>query len=118
MWFLYKIQRHLQLTKEVFEDIVERFICAVILRNIDEFGWEIYRGHKIHSKMPYIGYHRDIFIDVQVSEIPGRDMWNLKMPLLDDVMLRIARMFGMDGLPQPYWNEKGEILFPLGLPGR
>lgn len=118
MWFMYKIQRHLQLTKEVFESIVQTFMCAVILRNVDKFEWEIYRGHKIHQKSPYIGYHRDIFMNFQVSEIHGREKWNMKIQQVEDIMIFTARMFGMDGLPQSYWNEKGELLYPLGMPGR
>lgn len=93
-------------------------MCAVVLYHIDRFGWEIYKGHRITEKRPYIGYHRDIFVDVQVFEIHGREKWNIKMRLVENIMGRIARMFGMDTLPQPYWNEEGEVLFPLHLPGR
>lgn len=118
MWFMYKIQRHLQLTKEVLESLVDTVKYAVILRNMNEFEWEVYRGHRISEKRPYVGYHRDIFADVQISEIHSRDRWNIKMQLVENIMVRIARMFGIDGLPQTYWNEKGEILYPLGLPGR
>ena len=43
---------------------------------------------------------------------------NMKMQQVEDIMIFTARMFGMDGLPQSYWNEKGELLYPLGMPGR
>ncbi len=38
--------------------------------------------------------------------------------IAEDIMIRIARMFGMDGLPQPYWNEAEELDYPHGIPGR
>ncbi len=117
-WFIYKIQRHLQLTKEVFEDFTTTAICAVIFQNITKFKWEIYRSGRVWQEKPYVGYHKHIVLPIQLSEIHGRDKWNIKVKIAEDIMIKIARMFGMDRLPQPYWNEAEELDYPHGIPGR
>ena len=117
-WFLYEIQRHLQLTKEVFEGFTTKPIFTVIFQDIGRFKWEIYRYGKIWQEKPYVGYHKNIVLPVELSGIHGRDKWNIKMKIAEDIMIRIARMFGMDKLPQPYWNETEVLDYPHGIPTR
>lgn len=117
-WFIYRVQRHLQLTKEVFEGFTTTAICAVILRDITKFKWEIYRSGRVWQEKPYAGYHKNIVLPIQLSEIHGREKWNTKVRIAEDIMINIARMFGMDRLPQPYWNDAGELDYPHGMPGR
>lgn len=117
-WFIYMIQRHLQLTKEVFDGFTEAIVCAVILENIERFKWEIYRSGHVWEKKPYAGYHGDIVLSVDLSAIHGRDKWNIKMTTAEDLMVRIARIFGMNKLPQPYWDKAEELDYPHGIPGR
>lgn len=117
-WFIYKIQRHLQLTKEVFEDFTTTAICAVIFQDITKFKWEIYRSGRVWQEKLYVGYHKNIVLPIQLSAIHGRDKWNKKVKIAEDIMIKIARMFGMDRLPQPYWNEAEELDYPHGIPGR
>lgn len=105
-WFTSKIQRHLQLTREVFEGLTDEVTCAVIFENIEQFKWELYRSGHIWQKKPYAGYHSDIVFEVKLDAIHGRERWNTKMNVVEDIMIRIARIFGMDSLPQAYWNEK------------
>ncbi|MBI2859674.1 MAG: TIR domain-containing protein [Chloroflexi bacterium] len=115
-WFIYEIQRHLQLTKEVFEGFTARAICAVMLQDITKFQWEIYRSGSVWQKKSYVGYHKNIVLPIQLSEIHGREKWNVKIKIAEDIMINIARMFGMDRLPQPYWNTAEELDY--GIPGR
>ena len=117
-WFTHKVQRHLQLTKEVFEGFVDTVIFSVMFENIENFKWEIYRSGRIVEKKPYAGYHEDIVSKVNLLEIHGRDKWNIKMKITEDVITNIARIFGMDGIPQLYWNDKEELDYPHGMPGR
>lgn len=117
-WFTYKIQRHLQLTREVFEGLTDEVTCAVIFENIEQFKWELYRSGHIWQKKPYAGYHGDIVFEVKLDAIHDRERWNTKMNIVEDIMIRIARIFGMDSLPQAYWNEDGELDYPHGFAGR
>ena len=112
------IQRHLQLTKEVFEGFTTTAVFAVIFQDITKFKWDIYRHGKVWQEKPYVGYHKNIVLPIQLSEIHGREKWNIKVKIAEDIMIKIARMFGMDRLPQPYWNEAEELDYPHGLPGR
>lgn len=118
-WAIYKIQRHLQLTKEIWEDYVENFMFTVTLGGIENFGWELFDGgHKVTKLEPYAGYHKDIIVIVELSDIYGRDNWNKLMPLSQDIMVKIARIFGMNQLPEPYWDSKGNLSYAMGIPGR
>jgi len=118
-WFTYKIQRHLQLTKEVLDGIADDVMCIIRFKNIDNFKWEIYRSHRVSEKKPYVAYHHDIIETVKLSSVYGRGAkWNQTMDITKSIMEQIARIFGMRGLPQTYWNEEGELDYPWGLPGR
>lgn len=117
-WFVYKIQRHLQLTKEVFEGFATTATCVVIFQNIAKFKWDIYRYNQVWERKPYAGYHKNIILPVQLSAIHGRDQWNIKINVAENIMVKVARMFGMDRLPQRYWNDAGELDFPRGMPTR
>ena len=118
-WFIYKIQRHLQLTKEVMEGITDNIICIISFSNIEDFKWEIFRSHRVSDKRPYVGYHRDIIETINLSSVYGRgDDWNVVMDVAVNIMKQIARIFGMNALPQSYWNNKNQLEYPLGLSGR
>lgn len=117
-WMFYKIQRHLQLSGEVFQDYVDKFLFVMILENIDIFKWEIFRHENVFEKMPYTGYHDDICSEISMSEIHSRDKWNRKMDIVEPILTEVARIFGMDSLPQKYWLENGELDYSSGMPGR
>jgi len=117
-WFTYKIQRHLQLTKEVFDGLTDEITCAVIFENIEKFKWEVYRSGHIWQQKPYAGYHGDIVFEIKLEDIYGRERWNIKMDAVEDTMKRIARIFGLDSLPQAYWSENGELDYSRGMGGR
>jgi len=117
-WFIYMVQRHLQLTKEVFDSYTTMFYFVMMFQEIERFKWEIYRHAKIWQEKHYVGYHDDIILPVQLTDIHGRDKWNIKMQIAEDIVTSIARMFGMDRLPQPYWNENEELDYPLGMSSR
>lgn len=118
-WFIYKIQRHLQLTREVLEGLASEVVCVVKLRNIDEFKWEIFRFNRVYEKKPYVAYHHDIVETIELYSIHERgDKWNLTMDVTVDIMKKIARIFGMEELPQAYWDEALQLDYPHGIPGR
>jgi hypothetical protein len=68
--------------------------------------------------MPYVGYHHDIVLQVMTSDIYGRDKWNVKMDVVERLVIQVARIFGMDNLPQAYWTEAQELDYPHGIAGR
>ena len=118
-WFTYKVQRHLQLTKEVLEGIADDAICIIRFKNMAKFKWAVYRSNRIVEKKPYVAYHHDIIERVDLSSVYGRgDKWNLTMDISKRIITQIARIFGMGDLPQAYWNEAGEMDYPHGIPGR
>lgn len=117
-WFTYRIQRHLQLTKEVLEGLVESVVFGVMFEDIEKFKWEIFRSGRVIQKRPYVGYHQDIVRKVNMAEIHGRGEWNITMKITKDIMDTVARIFGMDGIPQLYWNDKEELDYPHGISGR
>lgn len=115
-WFMYEVQRHLELTKEVLSGLIDEILCIVTFKGIEKFEWELYRIHHISGKMPYAGYPEDIVRNIKLDEIHGRDNWNIKMGIVEDILLEVARIFGLDRLPQKYWDEKtGEILYAKGF---
>jgi len=117
-WFFYRIQRHLQLSGEIFTGFTDQFVFTLIFQYLDNFKWEIYRHGRIYNKLPYSGYHHDIVLQVKISDIHGRDKWNIKMELVERIMIDIARIFGMDTLPQKYWLDNDELDYPHGISGR
>ena len=40
------------------------------------------------------------------------------MELVERIMIDIARIFGMDTLPQKYWLDNDELDYPHGISGR
>lgn len=117
-WFFYKIQRHLQLSGEVFQGLTSNFVFVVSFKYLEKFKWELYRGGHIYRTLPYAGYYHDIIFDIDVSEIHGREKWNIKMDLAEKIMIEVAKIFGMDKLPQPYWLENQELDYSHGISGR
>lgn len=118
-WFMYVVHRHLQLTKEVLSGLVDEVLCIVMFREIEKFEWELYRMHHISGKMPYTGYHENIEKQINLSGINGREKWNIKMEVVEDILLEVARVFGFDKLPQKYWEDgTNEILYSKGFPMR
>ncbi len=66
--------------------------------------------------MPYAGYYENIERTINLNEINGRDRWNIKMTIVEDILLEAARTFGFDKLPQKYWeDETNEILYSQGM---
>jgi hypothetical protein len=118
-WFMYQVQRHLQLTKEVLTGLVDEVLCIVMFKGIERFEWELYRMHHRSGKMAYTGYHHNIERKISLSDINGRDKWNIKMDVVEDILTEVARIFGFDKLPQKYWeDETNEILYAKGFSGR
>lgn len=115
-WFMYEVQRHLQLTKEVLSGIADEVLCTVTFKGIERFEWELYRIHHISDRMPYMGYHEDIVRKIALDKIHDRDKWNVKMGIVEDILLEVAGIFGLDKLPQKYWDEEtSEILYAKGI---
>ena len=117
-WFFYRVQRHLQLSNEILTSLTDQIIFILNFEYIDNFKWEIFRHGRISEKLPYSGYHHNIVSRVNISDIHGRDKWNIKMAIVEDIMTDVARIFGMDTLPQQYWLENDELDYPHGMPGR
>ncbi len=118
-WFMYKVHRHLQLTKEVLSGLVGEVLCVVTFREIEKFEWELYRMHHVSGKMPYTGYHQNIERKINLDDINGREKWNIKMEVVEEILLEVARIFGFDKLPQRYWEDRtNEILYSKGFPTR
>lgn len=117
-WFTYKIQRHLELSREVLDSLVDEFMCVIVFQYIEKFKWEIFRFHRVYETKSYAGYHDDLISPVGIKQVHDRSNWNEKMDIVEDIMNKIARIFGMDGIPQPYWNKNGELDYSAGLAGR
>lgn len=108
-FFIYAIQRHLQLSKEILEKYINEINFLMRFNNINNIKWQIYGGVHFSKSLDYCGYHKDIIIPIQMNEIHGRDKWNKKMAVAELALIRIARIFGLDHLPQSYWDNE-EIL--------
>jgi hypothetical protein len=118
-WFMYKVHRHLQLTKEVLSGLVDEVLCVVTFREIEKFEWELYRMHHVSGKKPYTGYHQSIERKINLGDINGREKWNIKMEVVEEILIEVARIFGFDELPQRYWEDgTNEILFSKGFSTR
>ncbi|MEW6033430.1 MAG: TIR domain-containing protein [Chloroflexota bacterium] len=118
-WFTYELQRHLQLSREVLQGSAEEFSFLLALDNLTAVSWEIYERHRVHRKMPYVGYHDDILRQVRLADVHERgSSWNTCMEVVKDVMLQLARCFGMDDLPNAYWDRDGILEYAKGVPGR
>jgi hypothetical protein len=117
-WFFYEIQRHLQLTAEVLNGLSEEATLVIKFDHLKGFRWEVYRAHKISDLKQYVGYHRDIVAAVELAAIPGRDKWDTKVDQVEYLMAEVARMFGMDRLPQPYWDQNSQLDYSRGFPMR
>ena len=66
--------------------------------------------------MPYTGYHEPIQRETPLELIHGRDKWNLKMDVVQDILEEVARMFGMEHLPNRYWDADGQLTYALAFP--
>jgi len=117
-WLFYRIQRHLQLSGEILAGLTDDFGFILSFQHLEKFKWEIFRSHRVDARLPYSGYYHDIIHYINMSDIHGRDKWNIKMDIVEKIMIDVARIFGMDTLPQEYWNDKGELDYSHGIPGR
>ena len=116
-WLIYKLQRHLQLTKEVFESVTDACTLYIAFEQLESTTWAVFRGHTIYKQIPYGGYHDPIVQPVLLSEIHGRDKWNTVMDVAVQAMEKIARIYGMDSLPNRYWNSDGHLDYVKGVLG-
>jgi len=116
-WLTYMIQRHLQLTREVMEEFTQAVTLKLRFDQLQRFEWEVYRGHRVSEKQSYTGYHEDIIRVVELDSIYGRDQWNRVIPVVKDLIMETARIFGFSRLPQPYWNADDQLDYAR-IPGR
>ena len=70
-----------------------------------------YRGSRTPETRKYAGYHTDIWRQVLLREIQGRDAWNNVAEDAKGVLVELARAFGMSQLPHTYWDESGELSY-------
>ncbi|MCH8010614.1 MAG: TIR domain-containing protein [Candidatus Marinimicrobia bacterium] len=110
-FFIYAIQRHLQLSKEILEQYVSEINFLIRFNNLNNIKWQIYRGNHFSKSLDYCGYHKEIIIPIQMNEIHGRDKWNKKMAVAELALIRIARIFGLDHLPQSYWDNEELLVY-------
>lgn len=114
-WLVYEIQRHLQLSKEVLADLQREILLVIRLEDIAKIGWEIYvTNFHVDSYMPYVGYHNDIVVLVNLSDVGGRDQWDIVCTPARAVLGHVARIFGMVNVPQDYWTVDGKLQYAIG----
>ena len=111
-FFLYAVQRHLQLSREIFEEYIQEFNFIIKLVNLKDVSWEIFPyGYERGGLKPYSGYHEDIIVKIELNKIYGREKWNNQMPLAINILKKMARIFGMSELPQNYWDKNGLLSY-------
>lgn len=118
LWLTYEHQRHLQLSKEVLEGAATGFDLILHMENLSKIRWETYRGNQIDRLAPYVGYHQDIIHPVTLTEINGRDRWNVTNEVVKVLVSEVARCFGLDELTNRYWDKDGYLEYSKGVPGR
>ena len=117
LWFIYELQRHFQLTREVLDGLTSEVLAVVTFSNLEGCGWEVYGAKRVESVKLYRGYHRDITCVVQLGSIPERERWNVTADAAVEILREVARVFGMDELPQDYWDADRILKFAQYAPG-
>jgi TIR domain len=117
IWFFYEIQRHLQLAREVLDGFTDKVERVLHFEDIASLTWPVFRGGNVWKTHDYVGYHNDIAFLVPLTAIHGRDRWNVKMDVVVVAIEQVSRIFGLDRLPQSYWDSSGILDFAKA-PGR
>jgi hypothetical protein len=113
-WLIYEVQRHLQLSKELLFDLQPEILLVIRLEELAKLGWAIYlssRSGDIDRLAPYGGYHGDFLFRVRLDEVHGREKWDIVCAPAKEVLNRVARIFGMESVPQACWAEDGRLFF-------
>jgi hypothetical protein len=119
-WLSYEIQRHLQLAKAVLKDRgVERIRVVVDLGNIGDFSMKFSSDRFFFEQAAseYTGSHQPIDRDVSLAEIHDYDgdKRNIVMPIVQEIMDEICRIFGFSKTLPGVWDEEGKLIYVKGL---
>lgn len=116
-WLTYELQRHLQLAKTVVEPHAAKIWTTVDFRNIDD--WSLGYGHQFGSYLTsqYAGDHEPIRREIELSDIydPFGPKRNIVMPIVQNMMQEISRIFGFSNVPAGLWDNSGYLLYVKGL---
>jgi MinD-like ATPase involved in chromosome partitioning or flagellar assembly len=118
-WFTYELQRHLQLTKALLKTHTSLIQVSIDFENIEQFSLMFAGLMSFGATSPYSGYHESLSRRLRLSEIYDHDgpQRNIVMPIVQDVVAEVCRIFGLDRVPSGIWNESGKLLYVMGLEG-
>jgi len=114
----YFIQRHFQLCKEIFEGYCEEIKYWLDFKYIESFSIPVWSGSYIRKKFDYQGANQPIEGTIKLSNISGRDQWNIIFPEVKEIIKEISRIFGSKDIPDDYWDENGELNYSKGVNSR
>lgn len=118
-WLTYELQRHLQLTKALLQDSgASRIQVFIDFDHINEFAL-FFGGMGFLQTATYSGRHEPITRSASLGEIYDYDgpQRNIAMPIVEDIIAEVCRIFGLAKVPAGIWNQARELLYVKGLEG-
>lgn len=118
-WLSYEIQRHLQLAKAILKDHgVDSIHFVLHLENINDFHMTFGRTGFLDERIgSYTGAHGPIVKTIEFKDIHDHDgdKRNIVMPIVQEVMDEISRIFGFSETQRGVWHDDGTLHYVKGL---
>lgn len=118
-WMTYETQRHLQMTKALLAGQVDadvRFVMELELSKDFELMFSTEFGSGFYTAQ-YTGDHHPIKRTVSWTDIHDHDgpKRNIVMPVVQDIMDEVGRIFGLSKAPARLWSSEGYMTYVKGL---
>jgi hypothetical protein len=119
-WLSYQLQRHLQMTRALLDEMIEAVHLIVDLEHIEDFRM---RFHNLAfgqiAGSPYAGRHKPVEREVVLRGVYpyDSDRRNIAMPDVKSVMEEVCRIFGYSPLPGTLWTTNGYLEYVRGTEG-
>jgi hypothetical protein len=114
-WLTYELQRHLQLTKELFKDQDVSFVHVTLeFENVEDYGVVI----DWHFSDGQYNQREPIIREVELSKVHDHngDKRNIVMDDVRNILDEVYRVFGFSNANAPrLWDDRGQLTYVKGL---
>jgi hypothetical protein len=115
--FSYQIQRLLQMARVLYGEDIAMATLFINFNYIERFGYVRYVYGNIERIHPYTGTHEPIRKEINMKKIPSGVSSDVLSEEVNTCMLEVARIFGLDSLPNQLTDDKGEMYYVQSFKG-
>jgi hypothetical protein len=116
-YFSYQIQRALQMAKELYQKKANSLKLRIDFKYIETFGYLSLLYGRIEKIHPFVTYEEPIKKEIKFENIYSDSKSDVLIPDVTECMKEVARIFGLQNLPNSLSVPNGEMYFVQGFKG-